>query len=89
MSQYSTGTVSTVIGTNVVTGVGTSWIAFVSAGDEIKIGTDKFFYIVAAVAIHFIVAGPSGHVIIACTTMNFVATLLQRRIRVQCPQRDR
>ena len=50
MSQYSAGTVSTVIDTNVVTGVNTSWLAFVSPGDEIKIGTDKFFYIVGAVA---------------------------------------
>ncbi|HUV63281.1 MAG TPA: DUF2793 domain-containing protein, partial [Sedimentisphaerales bacterium] len=50
MSQYKEGTVSTEIGTNVVTGVNTAWLIHVRIGDEIKIGTDTVFYQISGIA---------------------------------------
>ena len=40
MAQYSTGTVSVVSGSAVVTGVGTLWLANLTAGDEIFINSE-------------------------------------------------
>lgn len=49
MGQYSDGTVTTVAGSNIIQGSGTSWIAFVQAGNEILIADDNTFYTVASV----------------------------------------
>lgn len=50
MGQYSAGTV-TVTGapSATITGTGTLWATFVSAGDEILVGSDSTFYVVASV----------------------------------------
>jgi len=49
MAQYMTGTVSTTAASAVITGLGTLWVASISAGDEILIGSDEVYYIVLTV----------------------------------------
>jgi hypothetical protein len=49
MSQYSTGTVSTTSGSNVVTGSGTDWAVELTAGDEIFINADVVPFVIASV----------------------------------------
>ncbi len=49
MAQYSTGTVSTTEDSNIVTGVGTSWLTYVDAGDWIRIADDPVVYQIATV----------------------------------------
>jgi len=54
MAQYTSttdgGTISTTAGANTLTGTDTSWLANVSAGDEILIGDDTVSYTIDAVA---------------------------------------
>lgn len=45
MGQYSTGTVSTTAGSNIVTGSGTAWSTNVTAGDEFNIAGEAVFVI--------------------------------------------
>lgn len=50
MSQYNTGLVDATAGSSVITGNGTSWLGNVAPGDEIQIGDNPAFFIVASVA---------------------------------------
>ena len=49
MSQYSTGTVTTTSGSNIVTGSSTLWVANASVGDIILIGSVTAWYEIASV----------------------------------------
>ena len=47
--QYSTGTLATAAGSNVITGTGTSWLTNAVPGDMLLIGNDTAFFTIAAV----------------------------------------
>jgi len=49
MSQYTAGTVTTTITSNIVTGSGTLWLANVDVGDTIRIDTDAVYFTIASV----------------------------------------
>jgi hypothetical protein len=49
MAQYTTGTVTVVNGSNIVTGVGTNWLTEVSVGDTFKKKSENAIYEIAAV----------------------------------------